>query len=171
MTHDMNVPLLDLVCDDLPFILRYLKEQHGADVFKFSADPQRRWVRLYLRRNLSARAWADVRDQCANSPQIQFGKDWFMCARHNVSVYPFRYWWAERRYRRPVWVQVLFNVFLLFGALTLVAGGVFMFVEGLQLGNVRNIGLGLLSSLFFGLSGYTKGLDLVKLARRKDRTS
>lgn len=170
MTQDMNVPLQDLACDDLLFVLRYLKEHHQADVFKFSMDPQKRWVRLYLRRNLSARAWADVREQCANSPQIQFGKDWFMCMHHNVSVYPFRYWWAERRFHRPVWMQVLFNVFLLFGVLILVSGGVFMLVEGLRQGNWRDIGLGSVSILFFGLSGYTTVLDLLKLLRRRDQS-
>jgi hypothetical protein len=169
MTHDMNVPLQDLVCDDLLFVVRYLKEKHGADVFKFSADPQGRWVRLYLRRNLSARAWTDVRDQCANDPQIQFGREWCFCTHHNVSVYPLKYWWAERRVQQPVWVQVISLVFLLFSALILVAGGVFMFMEGLQQGNGRNIGIGAFSILFFGFSGYATVLDLLKLIRREDQ--
>lgn len=172
MTNGLNQESWqDVTCDDLTPVLRFLRERHRAEVWKFSADPQGQWARLYLNKNLSRKAMTDLRDQCANSPQIHFGADWLICDRHNVMVYSSRTWHSEQRLHRPLWLQVTGHVFLLFSALLLVAGGVFVLVRGLQSGAWKDIGVGALSIMLFGFSFYSEIQDLVALAKRTGKPS
>lgn len=172
MTNGLNQETWqDVICDDLMPALRFLEAHHRVHVWKFSADPQGQWARLYLSKNLSQKAMADLRDQCANSPQIHFGADWLICDRHNVSVYSIRTWHHEQRLHRPLWLQVTGQIFLLFSALLLVAGGVFVLIRGIQSGAWKDVGVGVLSILLFGFSFYSEMQDLIALVRRAGKSS
>ena len=161
----------DAACDDVLFVLRFLKQRHGMDVWKVSADPQGQWARLYLRGNLSPRVMTELRDQCANSPQIHFGPDWLICDRHNVSIYPAHAWREMNPWHKPPWLEVTTQLFMLLGALLLVAGGTFVLVRGIEQGVWKDIGVGILSVLLFGFSVYSTLQDLAALVRRARRRS
>jgi len=172
MTNGLNQDTWqDVTCDDLRPALRFLEVHHRARVWKFSADPQGQWARLYLNKNLSRKAMAELRNQCANSPQIHFGTDWLICDRHNVIVYSSRTWHQERRLHRPLWLLITGQIFLLFSAVLLVAGGVFVLVRGLQSGAWKDIGVGVLSILLFGFSIYSEFQDLLALIKRAGKSS
>jgi hypothetical protein len=172
MTNGLNQETWqDVACDDLMPALRFLGDRYHIRVWKFSADPQGQWARLYLNKNLSRKAMVELRDQCANSPQIHFGTDWLICDHHNVSVYSSRTWHQEHRLHRPLWLQVTGQIFLLFSSLLLVAGGVFVLISGLQSGAWKDIGEGGLSILLFGFSFYSEVQDLIALAKRIGKPS
>jgi hypothetical protein len=156
----------DIVCDDLQPVLRTLKERHKMNGWKLSADPQGQWARVYLRRNLSPVMMTGLREQFANSPQLQFGMDWINCTHHNVCLHSYRTWQREHRKTikgRP-WITFLFSM----AALScIIAGGVMELVDGIQRGVWTRSALGVATILFFALAAIPAIMDLADYLRRK----
>lgn len=167
MTQDTNpLPWQELVCDDLAPVLRFLQQKHRLEVWKFTVDPQGQGGRLYLRRNLSRKVMAGVREQCANNAGVQFLQDGLYCPTHRVWLLSSKAWWIEqrRRVQGPSWFGAVFQ---LLAALLLTVGGAWELLDGLQMGDWRLALIGAASVALFGLSAYAAIIDMRTLLRRK----
>jgi hypothetical protein len=156
----------DSVCDDIAPILLALKEQYRLDVWKFSADPQGQWARLYLRRNFTPGMIAYLQEQYANSPHLQFGMDYVRCMHHDCRIYSARAWRSDLR-RRPKKRTWYGSLILLGGVILLIAGGVLELVNGIQNGDWARSALGIVSIIFFGFFAIMEIKDFMSLIRPK----
>jgi len=156
----------DQPCEDLTPILHFLEERYRIKIWRADKDSNGDWSRIYLNKNLSPKMILKLREQLANTPHIQAYQGQVICILHQVRLVSRRYWVIDqgKHIKGQSIGSFIGNMAIL---LLFVIGGFFLVRIGNQEGSIRNIIVGILNIVLFGL-GFALGLkELIQYIRRK----
>ncbi len=152
----------DQVCDDLKPILRLLEGEYGIRVESVRlVDRKSARTEIRVRPALAPEIVEAIRTHIPENPNLRFGTDWIECDVH----YSFIASKLSVSRTRPTG-KIGESVFLVVSSLALVLLGIWMVVESWPRSDWRDVLLGLVSIIFFGLCAAVLIWELVDHTRR-----